>query len=229
MVLVACGSDSDTAGGGATSDTTTSTPTTTIVDGGGGATTEEEPTDTEPPATTAAPTTERVTTTTLPDPGECLVGVWRLRSQEFLDEIISTIPAEVAASGLQSWTHVSGEYLMTLGDDGTYLGERKEWTHRLKTAQGALITTINSTDPGTYTVDGNNISVTDPGSPATVTLQFDDGSGPQSLPFGSTQTVGTSAVSGSGTFTCENDVLSATITDLPDAPPGGISATWDRA
>lgn len=242
LALAACGSDEDSSGGAAlttvvderdgdTAEATTSTTSTTLALVGGGASSGTD--TTAPPATTAAPettTTELVTTTTEPpNPGDCLVGVWRLRSQEFLDAIIATIPADIAGSGLQSWTHESGEYLMTLGADGSYLGERKAWTHRISTAEGALITTIDSTDPGTYSVDGNNISINDPGSPATVTLQFDDGSGPQSLPFGGTQTVGADAVSGTGTFTCEGDVLSATILDLPDAPPEGFTATWDRA
>ena len=227
LVLAACGSESDSAGGGSLSTLTSTTTTTTIAGvGGAGAADTTVPPTTADPATT---TTELVTTTTTiePDPAACLIGVWSLRSQEFLDEIVTSIAGDVG--DVQSWTHESGDYLMTLNDDGTYLGERKSWTHRISTAEGALITTIDSTDPGTYSVDGNTISINDPGSPATVSILFDDGSGPQSLPFGGTRQVDTAAVSGTGTFTCDGDVLTVNIADLPDGPPGGFDATWDRA
>ena len=54
---------------------------------------------------------------------------------------------------------------------------------------------------------------------ATVTLQVNVGGQLQSLPFGGTQTVGTEAISGTGTFTCEGEVLTTTYE--------GVTATFD--
>lgn len=223
--LAACGSESDD--GVAVETETTTTTTTTIVDA---AASETTPPTTEAPTTlppTTIPETTLPPTTTLPDPADCLVGQWRLRSQEFLDEIVSTLPPE-ATGGLAEWTHISGEYLIDLNADGTSRGQRLAWTHRLATAEGALVTTIDSDDAGSYTVDGDMISVTDEASSATVSLAVEIDGQLQSIPFGQNQQVGTDALSGSGTYECVDDVLTITITDLPDAPPGGITAILDR-
>lgn len=233
------GDDPSSAGGGAdeTSSTTTSTTTSTTVALGqatGTAESPSEPSATEPPATTeptatttttTAPTTAPTTTTNPPSAADCLVGTWSLRSQEFLDEIVTTLPID---AGLSEWSHVSGDYLITLAADGTTRGQRLAWTHRIATPQGALVTTIDSDDAGTYTVDGNTISVTDGGGDATVSLALEVGGVLQPLPFGNQQTVQAPAVSGTGTFECSGDLLSIVINDLPDGPPGGFRARMDR-
>jgi hypothetical protein len=197
----------------------TTTSTTIVADSGGGV---SPTTTTEPPAETTTSTT--TTTTTPPAAGECLTGVWRLRSQEFLDEII----AIAGTPELTDWTFVGGEYLVTLGADGTYRGERKAWQTRIATAQGAIITTISSDDAGTYTVDGNQLSIADSGGPADVTLQLDTGGGVQDLPIGGQQTVGTDAISGTGTYECTGDVLAVTLVDYPGTT-GDFTVTFDRA
>lgn len=146
----------------------------------------------------------------------CLTGVWRLRSQEFLDEIV-----RVAGQG-QGFqiTHRSGEYTVTLRSDGTYTGRRNQWQFGTSSPQGTLVTTIDSTDPGSWSSTGNQLSISDPGSPATVTLQLEVGGQLQTLPFGlGSQTVGSDAISGTGTFTCEDEVLTTTYE--------GVTATFD--
>jgi hypothetical protein len=246
LTAAACGSDDDgdvlSGGGGATSATSSTTTeveestdtvdaSTTTTIGGGAATTDPTTTTSTTTTTTTTSTTTTTTTTTTvpPAPGECLIGTWSLRSQEFLDEIAAAIPPEMTGGAAVDWKYVSGEYLITMNADGTTRGQRLAWTHRLSTPQGALVTTIDSDDPGTYTVDGNAITVLDSASEATVRLQIEIGGVLQDLPIGGTQTVGTDAISGSGTFECAGDVLSITVTDLPDAPPGGITVTLDRA
>ena len=146
----------------------------------------------------------------------CLTGIWRLRSQEFLDEI-----TRLAGQGQQiDITHRSGEYRMTLRDDGTSVGERDQWKFGASTPQGTIVTTIDSTDPGTWTASGNNLTISDPGSPATVTLELEVGGQLQQIPLGlGNQTVGGEAISGTGTFTCEDEVLTTTYE--------GVRATFD--
>jgi hypothetical protein len=222
LATAACGG-SDDSGAAAT----TSSTSTTLAVGGASATTPEEestattatsaPEPTDPP-TTSAPTTEP------PSSADCLIGTWSLRSQEFVEQIFSAASAQ--AEGVTDIAHVGGEYRITLNADGSYLGERLDWQLRIATPQGAIVTTITSEDPGTYSVDGDNISVSDPGSPATVRLQLDVGGTLQDLPVGGTQTVGSDAVSGEGTYTCDGDVLTIDVTD--GTFPEGIEATWDR-
>ena len=61
-------------------------------------------------------TTELVTTTTEPDPAACLVGVWRLRSQEFLDEIwLAGLLHDVGKIGIEDRVLNKGDVLTTVG------------------------------------------------------------------------------------------------------------------
>ncbi|MEQ8438808.1 MAG: hypothetical protein RIB65_15040 [Ilumatobacter fluminis] len=146
----------------------------------------------------------------------CLTGVWRLRSQEFFEEIVRVTGG---GAGLQI-AHRSGEYTVTLRSDGTYTGRRNQWQFGSSTPQGTLVTTIDSTDPGTWSSSGNQLTISDPGSPATVTIQLEVGGQLQNLPFGvGNQTVGSEAIAGTGTFTCEDQVLTTTYE--------GVTATFD--
>jgi hypothetical protein len=146
----------------------------------------------------------------------CLTGIWRLRSQEFLDEITRLAGQDQGIS----ITHRSGEYRITLRDDGTYLGERDQWQFAAGTPQGTLVTTIDSADPGTWTASDDNITISEPGAPATVTLQIEVGGLLQSLPFGAgNQSVAGDAISGTGAYTCENETLTTVYE--------GVTATFD--
>jgi len=146
----------------------------------------------------------------------CLTGIWRLRSQEFLDEITRLAGQDQGIS----ITHRSGEYRITLRDDGTYLGERDQWQFAAGTPQGTLVTTIDSADPGTWTASDDNITISEPGAPATVTLQIEVGGLLQSLPFGAgNQSVAGDAISGTGAYTCENETLTTVYE--------GVTATLD--
>ncbi|RLE16541.1 MAG: hypothetical protein DRJ50_14925 [Actinobacteria bacterium] len=44
----------------------------------------------------------------------------------------------------------SGEYRVILREDGSYTGMRDQWQFGTSTPQGTLVTTIDSTDPGTW-------------------------------------------------------------------------------
>ena len=144
----------------------------------------------------------------------CLPGTWRLRSQEFLDQI-----AAAAGDADVDMSHRSGEYRISLRDDGSYTGYRDEWQFGVTTPQGTLVTTIDSVDPGTWTTSGDQLTVADQGSDASVRIQIEVGGELQDLPFGGTQSIGTDAFSGTGTFTCEDETLTTVI--------DGITAIFD--
>lgn len=145
----------------------------------------------------------------------CLPGTWRLRSQEFLEQIV----AATGAAGDFEMKYRSGEYRISIRDDGTYTGYRDEWQFGVESPQGTLVTTIDSADPGTWTANDDRLTIDDHGGNATVTLQIETGGQLQDLPFAGTQSVGTDAISGTGTFTCEDDILT---TDVQ-----GVTAIFD--
>ena len=132
----------------------------------------------------------------------CLPGTWRLRSQEYLEELV-----RAAGGGGIEINHRSGEYRVVIRDDGTYTGFRDRWQFGFSTPQGTIVTTITSTDPGTWSSSGDQLTLVDPGSSAEITLQLDVGGELTSVPFGGTRTVGADALSGTGTYTCEEQVL----------------------
>ncbi|MEL6891240.1 MAG: hypothetical protein AAFP84_06575 [Actinomycetota bacterium] len=243
LAIAACGDSEDSADSGAVTATTEdpagdtdSTTTSTVAlagganDAGGEPTTTPAPAETAPPPTSAAETTTTAASTTTvpadPDPAGCLVGRWRVRDDSFFEAILASVPTADGFGGIE---YVSGDYFVTFGADGATQGERLAWTFKLLGDEGNLITTIDSVDPGTYEVDGDEISLNDSGaSTTTVKVQVEIGGVVQDLPTGA-QSVSTPGVTGSGTFSCDDEALTVTLVDLPDAPPEGFTVAFDRA
>ncbi len=222
-LLAACGSDDDAESTASTLEPATADDVAETDEGDG-----EEGSDDATTEPGSADTTTTTTTTEPPAGGTdvaCIVGQWRLRDQEFVDQLAAAVAADTGV-GEVDWSYVSGDYLYDINPDGTTRGQRIAWTTRLSSPEGAIITTIDSDDSGTWTVDGSTISIVDEASTATVTTGFEIDGVVQPLPGGG-QTVGTEGLSGSGTFECGADVITITLTDLPDAPPGGITATLE--
>ena len=206
LVAVAAGAVAITLGGGgdepAAGDTTT---TTSPLPGASGATTD---------------TSEAATTTTAGDVGACsLVGVWRLRGQEFFDSIAD-------ASGADGdFSHVSGSYLVEMRADGTSVGTRQAWTFRIATAEGAIVMTITSEDPGTWTADAERIEVIETGgTEALVSMAIEVNGQLMPMPVGSQVPVDTAGFQGAGAYTCVGDVLTIFVED--EAIP--VTAVFDR-
>jgi hypothetical protein len=145
---------------------------------------------------------------------KCPVGTWRLREQAFLDQI-----ERVTGDSEISITHASGQYLMIFNADRTMVGIRDNWAIRSEIDEGAIITTITSTDPGRWSIDGDQLTIIDGGSEAEVEVVFivDGISTPISA---GSSTVSTEGISGTGPFSCSNNVLELT-------GPDGITATLD--
>lgn len=143
---------------------------------------------------------------------DCAVGVWRVRFAEFMQQIAATVPE---AQGV-AVNVIGGEYLIEIRDDGTYTGFRNNLQLELASPLGVVVMTIDSEDPGEWIATDDTITFNDFGGEATVTITLNG----QQLPFGSTQTVETEAISGSGPFECEPGVQISTtaegITSISD-------------
>lgn len=140
-------------------------------------------------------------------------------AHEFLDEIVRRTPG--AAPG--QFSYAGGDYLVDVFDDGTLLSRRVDWSVRVSAPEGAIVTRITSADPGTWSADGNTITVSEAAGTAEVSIFLDMGGGLVPVPFGD-QTVDSPSMGGAGTYECVDDVLRITI-ELEGAP---FTSRFDR-
>ena len=202
IALVACGGDSAT--------TTAAAPTTQPPSGDEAVTTTTEaPTTT----TTEAPTT---TTTKPPEPSasECLVGSWNLDSETFVDTLMEAmgpgLPGELQPT--------DGTYVIEMGADGTFTSIRDGWGYRIVSSEGTIVVQIDGTETGTYTVDGDTMTVAITGGEATVSMGMEVGGEIQDLPFPMEMNLPSDTVEGTGQFECTDTTL--TVTTTAEGPSG---------
>ncbi|MDH3250199.1 MAG: lipocalin family protein [Acidimicrobiia bacterium] len=201
LIVAACGSSAD------------STTTTEAV-GAGGATeaTVADPTTTTTtaPTTTAAPTT--TTTEAVSARSDCLVGSWELDSAAFIEQIFSAGAGETGFEelGEVEISHGGGSFIVTMNEDGTYVGVRDDWQIRLSADEGTFVNTLDGEEAGTWSVDGDQLTVTPESSTISVSFAAEIDGVLQDLPFGGTQTVSSRELGGTGPFTCDDDTLRAT-------------------
>ncbi|NOX30667.1 MAG: hypothetical protein GXP35_11580 [Actinobacteria bacterium] len=136
---------------------------------------------------------------------DCLVGQWRLREQDFLNQI-------AALGGVGTMTHVGGQYLITLEEDGSYVGQRAAWSFSMTLPEGTVEILIDSIEGGTWIVDaaGERLSVNETSSSATVSMTLGGFSVPN-------QQFNSPGFGGEGTYECSDDVMTTTFNE------GGIS------
>jgi hypothetical protein len=200
MVLAACGSSSD------------STTTTEAVASGAAT----ETTAPESTTTTAAPTTTEAPTTTTTEAvlagSDCLVGSWELDSAAFIEQIFSAGAGETGFEelGEVEISHGGGSFIVTMNEDGTYVGVRDDWQIRLSADDGTFVNTLDGEEAGTWSVDGDQLTVTPESSTISVSFAAEIDGVLQDLPFGGTQTVSSRELGGTGPFTCDDDTLEAT-------------------
>ena len=178
---------------------------------GGSSSTEEPSAPDEPSPTPTAPPSEEADACVLP-------GTWDLREQPFLDQI-AALGAGQVPGGIDA-EHVSGNYLITLGADGTYRASRNDWSFRIAIPEGALVVTIDADDSGTWEASGSSLSISEPAGQADVDFAIEQGGQRVPLPVAPPQTVGTDAISGTGSYVCRGDVLEVTF--------DGVTSTLDR-
>lgn len=153
------------------------------------------------------------TATVVVTEADCVVGTWRLRSQEFLDQIVQ-------AYGDGSISYQGGEYVTTFGEDGQFRGERRAWRFAIATDGQQIGVTIDSVETGTWTLDpaGTLLQIDESDSDATVAMTLNGDPFPIGAQSFSSPSVGSAA------FDCAGDVLTMTITD----DGATATATLDR-
>ncbi len=186
-----------------------------------------ETTTSETPATTEASTTVPATTealaTTAPEAGggpACVAGVWELDSAAFMEQIFAAYGAEM--EGVDAFEFVSGSQVVTLGADGSYVSERDEWSFRIGTGEDTVRMTIDGTDVGSYTITGDEITITDLDQSAVMSLQAEVDGQLLDLPIGTVGNVEADVLLGTASYTCSGDLLTVTA----DEP--GVTAVFER-
>ena len=185
--------------------TTTQAPTTTS--------TTEAPTTTAAPSTTTAPpttTTEAPTTTLAAATADCLVGSWELDSEGFIQQVFAGTDTGFEELGEVTVSHGGGSFVVEMSEDGTYVGTRDEWKIRIESDEGAFVNMLDGTETGTWSVDGDTLTINSDASDITVSFSAEVDGVLQELPFGGTQTTQTRAFTGSGGFSCSDDSFEAT-------------------
>lgn len=211
ILAAACSSSEDGA-----SDTTTTTAAATTESSDATAAVETTTTT----STTTTTTTEAVAQAAAS--GECVVGTWEQRAQEFIDAIAETFVA-VDDPLLEGATleFVEGSYQVEFGADGSMLSVRDDWTMQITTSEGGLRTVLEGEESGTYSVEGDVMTIDLGQSTVEVSQFLVLGDAVTPVPGGATTSVDVEGLSGSGTFTCDDGVLAVQV-------EGGVPANFDR-
>ena len=181
----------------------------------------------ETTTTTAATTSTTTTTMTAAESGpsaagaDCVVGTWEQRGEEFVEAISETF-VTVDDPLLEGATleFVEGSYTVDMGSDGSMTTVRDNWTMQITTTEGGLRIVLNGEETGSYSVDGDVLTIDLEDSTVEVSQFLVLGDAVTPVPGGSTTSVEVEGLSGSGTFTCD-DVLAVEVED-------GVPATFDR-
>jgi hypothetical protein len=178
---------------------------------------DQAPTTVAPVQTTAAPTQQGTGAAT-----DCLVGSWRLDDATYLRALVGAVDTVGQIEGVEPR---GGSFTISFEPDGTVLGTRAAWRFGLDTIQGTLVTTVTSSDPGTYEATADSLVIAAGPAPTTVTMQLEEGGTVRDVPPEESLVIGADALSRSGTYTCAGDTLNTTIVSEQAGP---VPATWSR-
>ena len=193
-------------GGEASDSTTTSVDAVTETSGEGSTTTELQMT-----TTTAAPTTTTTSQAVSGGGGDsCLIGVWELDSEAFMDNLSSAFAAE---ADLQNVTveFVGGSYTVTLEGNGQYTGVREEWAFQAVSPEGTFRLTIDGMDEGTWSADGPTLTISELESTASITAQAVVDGEVLDLPAEMAPTVQGDAVAEASSYECTDSRLTVSV------------------
>lgn len=198
LVVAACGGES-------AGTTTTSVDAVTETSG-------SEPTTTQQQMTTT--TSEPMTTTTQVVTGgggdSCLIGVWELDSEAFMENLSSAFATE---ADLQNVTveFVGGSYTVTLTESGEYTGVREEWSFQAVSPEGTFRLTIDGMDQGTWSAEGPTLTISEVESTASITAQAVVDGEVIDLPAGTAPTVQGDAVAEASSYECNDSRLTVSV------------------
>jgi len=135
-------------------------------------------------------------------------------------EFFQTMLDELGDEGFEDIVVTGGTYALTIGADGTFIDERKDWSFTASTEFGDVELVINDRNEGTFTLDGDVLSTTvDMGEPPDVTILIDGV--PFETPGGVSPITPPDASFTGATVTCTADTLTSTYQ--------GTSVGWTRA
>lgn len=209
LVGAACSTDTSE-----TADETTST----IADGAASVTTTAAPSDTTASSEQTTTTVVAPPTSAASEPSidRCVVGTWELDSQKFFEDVLATMPPDEM---IGEFEHVGGAYLLTVGADGTFESRRADWAFAVTSDLGDFELTINSSQSGTYELDGDVLSTTtESGEALEVEIKVDGV--PFEFPGGGSPIEPPEAEFAGAIVSCNGDSLTATAE--------GFSSTWSR-
>lgn len=211
LLVAACSSSDDGAG-----------EETTTVDS---VSSESEATAEATTSTTAATTTSTSTTTSTlaaAASGDCVVGTWEQRGEEFIEAIAETfLTVDDPLLADATLEFIEGSYRVEMGSDGSMLSVRDNWTMQITTSEGGLRIVLEGEETGTYSVDGDAMTISLDDSTVEVSQFLVLGDTVTPVPGGTTTSVDVEGIGGSGTFTCDDAVLAVQVED-------GVPATFDR-
>lgn len=208
MALAACSSGSTTESDAG--DTETATEDTTSTTDAPEATT----TTTEPAATTSPAESG--------DLASCVVGTWELDLEALSAVMFDSLAPAAAGADLTELTfEATGTDQVTMSEDGTWT-ETRDNTFAGSAAEGAYTMVIAGTGEGTWSVSGEQISVTSTQTDMTMTMTASSEDGEFTVgPRPVERPAGDPLVDGAFTATCGPDDM---IVDLE----GGFTSTFTR-
>lgn len=154
----------------------------------------------------------------LDNTAECLVGRWLLDSDAFFDAIFAAAAPDMQTQA--TFEYGGGTYSLEIQSDLSYESQRTDWEMIFITAEGTVFNTINGSETGTLAVNGDNLTWNADTSVVTIELEVELEGVRREIPFGGEQTVDTEATSGTGSYSCDGDLLTAT--------NEGVTTTWNR-
>ena len=151
---------------------------------------------------------------------ECLVWIWELDSETFVAAIQETFGGDPELQGT-TIEFAGGTNTTELEADGTFWNDRNDWSLGIDTPDGAIFITMNGIDNGTWSVDGDQITISDVDQAAVVKMQAEVDGELVDIPFGSTGFVQTDVWLGTATYTCSGDTMTVTADE-------GIVSVFER-
>ncbi len=199
MVLAACST--------AATDETTTTATTSSASSGSTTTSQGD----DGATTTSVDSTTTTSVGTANDGvGACVIGMWELDAESFFEQLMASMPPE---EQLGEFSVVDGRYVLTVNADGTFSNEREDWTLGVRGDFGDMEIRINSSQSGTYSLEGDQLSTTVAAGDPPVVEIFVDGL-PMSLPGGVSPVAPPEAEFSGASIACQGDTLTATVNDF---------------
>ena len=141
----------------------------------------------------------------------CLVGIWEFDLEDFVDTMREIAAEEGGLPEDFDITPSDGSYLIEMRSDGTLEGVREDWGFAFELDEGEIAVTMNGTEEGTWSADGDTIDVTIASSETEVTAALTSGGVTTVLPTSPIELP--EAIAADSQYECDEDTLTVTTDD----------------